>query len=113
VTITDADVNQRIQQNRGLGPLDDVAVAFTPSGVAVSLRAYGLNGSYHATPRVVDGSLRLEGGALDGALGYVVPAGDLESIVNDELSAALHDAGYTVDDITLEQGQIALDVTRG
>jgi hypothetical protein len=113
VTITDADVNQRIQQNGNLGPIDDVAVAFTPVGVDVSLRAYGLNGSYHATPRVVDGSLRLEGGALDGALGYVVPAGDLESIVNDELSAALHDAGYTVDDITLEQGQIVLDVTRG
>jgi hypothetical protein len=113
VTITDADVNQRIAQNGDLGPIDDVSVAFTPGGVDVSLRAYGLNGSYHATPRVVDGSLRLEGGALDGALSYVVPASDLESIVNDELAASLRDAGYTVNDITLEQGQIVLDVTRG
>jgi hypothetical protein len=113
VTLTDADVNQRIQQTGDLGPLDDVSVAFTPSGIEVSLRAYGLNGSYHATPRVVDGSLRLEGGALDGALGYVVPAGDLERIVNDELAAALSNAGYTVHDITLGQGQIVLAVTRG
>jgi hypothetical protein len=113
VTITDADVNQRIAQNGDLSPIDDVAVAFTPSGVDVSLRAYGLDGTYHATPRVVDGSLRLVGGALDGALGYVVPAGDLESIVNDQLAVSLRDAGYTVNDITLEQGQIVLSVTRG
>lgn len=112
VTVTDDDVNQRIAQVGDLGPLDDVRVGFTPAGIVVRLSAYGLSGDYTATPRVVDGSVQLAGGAIGGALGYVVPAGDLEQIVNEQIAAALAGAGYTVRDIALGDGQMVLTVTR-
>jgi hypothetical protein len=112
VTITDDDVNQRLAANGDLGPLSDVKVAFTPAGVDVSLSAYGLDGTYRATPRIVNGSVELDGGSLDGALGYVVPVGDLEEIVNQEIAASLHNAGYVVNDLTLGQGELTLSVTQ-
>jgi hypothetical protein len=110
VTVTDADVNQRIAASGDLGPINNVKVSFTPTGVDIKLSAYGMDGTYHATPRVVNGSIELDGGALDGALGYVVPADDLQQIVNQEIAATLQDAGYVVNDVTLGDGQMTLTV---
>lgn len=112
VTISDADVNQRIAANGNLGPIDDVSVAFRPGGVDVRLSAYGLSGTYHAVPRVEDGSVVLAGGSLDGALGYAVPTGDLEQAVNQEIAAALSGAGYQVQGLNLEDGAIVLTLAR-
>ena len=107
VTITENDVNSRIA-TANLGRLDSVSVAFSPAGIDVNLSAYGLNGSYRATPRAQNGSVVLDGGVITGALGYVVSAGDLEAIVNYEIARALASAGYRVNDVALTEGALVL-----
>ena len=107
VVITDADVNQRLD-DAPLGLLDSVDVHITPQGMEVALSAWGLDGTYTADLVARDGSVALDGGDISGPLGLVVPDGELAATANNEISSALADAGYVITELTLEAGQMTL-----
>lgn len=109
IVITEGDLNQRLD-DVPLGMLDSVDVQITPQGLEVSLSAWGLSGTYDADLVARDGSVAVEGGNVDGPLGLVVPDGELAAVANDEISAALADAGYVVTSISLEDGQMTLQL---
>ncbi|RIK39896.1 MAG: hypothetical protein DCC58_14630 [Chloroflexi bacterium] len=110
ITVTQAEINERIAANGDLGPFDDVAVELVDGGVSVQLRAYGLSGSYDADLRVENGSLVLDGGDIDGPLGLLAPSDELEAAVNEEIAASLVSAGYRVDAVSVHDGRMVVVV---
>lgn len=110
ITITQAEINERIDATGDLGPFDDVSVELVDGGVSVELRAYGLSGSYDAALRAEGGSLVLDGGDIDGPLGLLTPTGDLEAAVNEEIAASLLAAGYRVAAVSVVDGALVVTV---
>lgn len=108
ITVSEAEINERIDQRGNFGPLDDVSVRIQPDGIVVDLFAYGVSGDYRADVRAENGSVVLDGGSIEGPLGYAIPAGELADDVNAEIAAALSEAGYSVEDITLGDGEMTL-----
>jgi hypothetical protein len=112
VTVTEAEINEQISASDDLGPLNDIGVTLNESGIEVQLRAYGISGAYHVTPRVENGVVVLEDGDVSGPLSLVVPTADLESALNQELAAALQASGYEVDQLALGEGFLTLTLVR-
>lgn len=113
VTITEQEINERVNARGNLGPIDDLQVHITPEGLLVDLSAYGFDGTYRAAIVERDGSVVLDGGSLDGPLAYAVSDGDLEQAINRELAVALSAAGYRVAGVTLGDGALTLALTAG
>ncbi len=113
VTITEQEINERVNARGNLGPIDDLQVHITPEGLLVDLSAYGFDGTYRAAIVERDGSVALDGGSLDGPLAYAVSDGDLEQAINRELAVALSAAGYRVAGVTLGDGALTLALTAG
>lgn len=112
IIITDDEINQRLAAGGNLGPIDDVTVTIAPDVITVDLSAYGLSGTYQSSVRAENGSVVLDGGTLDGPLGFVIPNDDLADAANAEIAAALSAAGYRVEEATMQDGAIALTVVR-
>jgi hypothetical protein len=112
VVVTEAEINQRIEEAGDLGPLDAATVDLTPEGVRVNLTAWGVSGDYQADLQVNQGSLALEGGSLGGPLALIVPAGELEQAANEAIASALNDLGYQVESVALDEGTITLGLAR-
>lgn len=110
ITITEAEINERIDATGDLGPFDDVSVDLDDGGVTVKLRAYGVSGTYDADVRAENGTLVLAGGDIDGPLGLLAPTSDLEQAVNEEIAASLLDAGYRVDAVSVLDGALVVVV---
>jgi hypothetical protein len=112
IVITDDEINQRLAASGDLGPIDDVQITITPDAITVDLSAYGLSGTYQSVVRAENGTVILDGGSLDGPLGYVIPNDELAEATNAEIAAALSAAGYRVESATMQEGAIALTVVR-
>jgi hypothetical protein len=110
ITITEAEINDRIDATGDLGPFDDVSVDLDDGGVTVKLRAYGVRGTYDADLRAENGTLVLDGGDIDGPLGLLAPTNDLEQAVNEEIAESLVGAGYRVDAVSVRDGELVLIV---
>lgn len=108
ITITEADLNARIQENGGFGPLDDLSVDVTNGGVIIDLKAYGLNGQYHADLVTEGGVVRLENGSMSGPLSLVMPTGELESTANTALAGALSESGYQIAQVMLGNDELVI-----
>jgi hypothetical protein len=108
IVLSEAELNQRLAGESDLGPISSVNVRITSDGLVVNLRAYGVDGTYRAQVHSENGSVRLVGSPMEGALGLLVPEGDLEDAVNSEIALALSDAGYYVDDVTMTDGALIL-----
>ncbi len=108
ITVSEVEINERIDQRGSFGPLDDVSVRIQPDGIVVDLSAYGVSGNYRANVRSENGTVVLDGGTIDGPLGYVIPESGLASDVNREIAAALSEAGYSIENIVLGNGEMTL-----
>lgn len=108
ITIDEADLNARIQENGDFGPLDGLSVNLTQGGVIVDLEAYGLNGSYHADLIPEGGVVRLVNGSMSGPLSLVMPTDELESTANNALAGALADTGYQIAQVMLGDDQLVI-----
>lgn len=108
ITVSEAEINERIDQRGSFGPLDDVSVRIEPDGIVVDLSAYGVSGNYRADVRSENGTIVLDSGSIDGPLGYVIPEDGLAGDVNREIAAALSEAGYSVENIVLGDGEMTL-----
>lgn len=111
VVLTEDELNRRIAERAGqLGPLQDARVAITPEEVRVDLSAYGVSGTYHAHVAAQNGQVVITDGRIDGPLGWVMPADQLQATLNQELATALNQSGVAVEQVTLGQGQATLTV---
>ena len=109
VTVTQEDLNQRIEANRDrIRPLDSAQVQITSEAFAIELRAFGLSGRYEGQVTVVDGELQLTDGRITGPLGWLIPVAPLESALNDQLRNGLDQSGVAVDSVTLQEGQMTI-----
>ena len=112
ITITQAEINQRIAEQGSLGPVDDLQISIDPNGVDTSLSAYGMSGNYSGNVIVENGQLRFTDGNLSGPLEYVVEEDQIERIASDAVNRALADAGYRVEAVTLQDGQMVLTLAQ-
>lgn len=112
ITISEADINQRISQSGSLGPIDDVSVGISPGGVEAGIQAYGLSGTYSADVHVHDGRIVLSNSDVSGPLQYVVSDGDIERITTDAINRSLAESGYRVEGVTLHDGELVLSLAR-
>lgn len=109
MVITQDQLNQQIAEHQDrLGPLDSASIQITPEEVEVTMKAYGLTGTYHGQVEVQNGTVAMTNGKIDGPLGWIVPTGTLESALNQQLSAAVNQTGASIDSVTLQQGQMAV-----
>lgn len=109
VTVTQEDLNQRIEANRDrIRPLDSAQVQITSEAFAIELRAFGLTGRYAGQVVVVDGEVQLTNGRITGPLGWLIPVAPLESALNDQLRNGLDQSGVAVDSVTLQEGQMTI-----
>lgn len=108
ITITEQQINDRVAQHALAGPLDEATVDVGPTGIAIDLKAYGLSGTYRADLVVEDGQVQLRNGSIDGALGMILPTGELEAVTNAAIGSSLSQAGYQVADLRLSDSDIAL-----
>lgn len=112
ITITEADINQRIAAQNNLGPVSNLNVGITPDGVEADLDAYGLSGSYSADVAAENGQIQLTNSDVSGPLQYLVPEGQIEQIAADAINRALAGAGYRVEGVTLQDGALVLSLAR-
>lgn len=112
VTITEQQINERVAAHALAGPLDQATVDLRPAGIAIDLEAYGLSGTYRADLVVVDGQVQLRNGSIDGALGMILPTGELEDVTNAAIGSSLNQAGYHVEDLQLSDSAIVLSYQR-
>jgi hypothetical protein len=113
VVITEAELNRKIAENsQAFAPARDVRAEIDPSGITMRFTAYGLGGAFHARPVARNGTIELESARVDGPLGLVVDAGELRSRLTTELQRRLAAEGVTVEDVTLEQDQLVVTVSR-
>lgn len=112
ITITETEINQRIAERGGLGPVDDLSISIDPNGVDAGLSAYGMSGSYSGNVQVENGQLRFTDGSLSGPLQYVVEEDVIARIASDAVNRALADAGYRVEAVTLQDGQMILTLAQ-
>jgi|GEM_PF-1081500 len=109
VTVTQEDLNQRIEANRDrIRPLESVQVQITPEAFAIDLRAFGLSGRYEGQVVVADGEVQLTNGRITGPLGWIIPVAPLESALNDQLRNGLDRSGVAVESVTLQEGQMTI-----
>ena len=112
ITISEAEINQRIGERGNLGPVDDLTVNIVPSGVEADLSAYGLSGDYSADVQSQDGQIVLTNGEVGGPLQYLVSEGDITQIASDAINRSLAESGYRVEGVTLHDGEIVLSLAR-
>src|SRR5690606_38465249 len=106
VTVTQEDLNQRIEANRDrIRPLDSAQVQITSEAFAIELRAFGLTGRYAGQVVVVDGEVQLTNGRITGPLGWLIPVAPLESALNDQLRNGRDRAGGAVAPVPLQEGK--------
>ena len=108
IRISESEINQRIDEQGNLGPVDDFTVRINPDGVEAGLHAYGLSGNYSSDVIVENGQVQLVNSNISGPLQYVVSEGDIERIASDAINRALADSGYRVEAVTLQDGQLLL-----
>jgi hypothetical protein len=108
VMVSEAELNQRIASHEDLGPLDGARAEINADGVAVHMDAYGLSGVYRARVGVENGRAVLQGGSLNGPLGYVVPVGELEAVANEAIARSLDASDIRVTSVTLVDGEMVL-----
>ena len=107
VVITQDQLNANIAAHAGeIRPLDTATVRITPTEVAVDMSAYGVSGTYHGQVVVQNGKAVLTNGRIDGALGWVVPPGPIETALNDQIAASMDASGVSVTSVALQQGQM-------
>lgn len=106
--VSEAEINQRIDEQQDLGPLDDARAELTPEGIEVHMDAYGLSGVYRAQVAVRDGVATIESGSMSGPLSYIMPVDELERTINQAIAGSLNEAGMRVTQATLGDGEIVL-----
>lgn len=110
ITVTEAEINQSIDDQGSFGPVDDINVRVQPEGISLNLSAYGMSGTYTADVLVENGAVNLTNGKLDGPLRFIVPEGELEQIANEAMTRALQDTGYRIAQVTLGDGAIRFEL---
>ena len=112
ITITEDEINQRIDGQGSLGPLNDLNVGITPDGLEADLDAYGLNGSYEADVSVENGEIQLSNSSISGPLQYLIPKGEIEQVATNAINRSLAESGYRVEGVTLQDGALVLALAR-
>lgn len=111
ITVSEAEINEQISQG-DLGPVDNLRVSIDPDGVDAGLSAYGVSGNYSGNVQVENGQIRIVNGNLSGPLQYVVDEDEIEQIASGAINRALTDAGYRVEAVTLQDGQMILTLAQ-
>lgn len=112
ITLTEADINQRIAEQGNLGSVADVNVNIVPNGFEADLSAYGLDGGFSSDVSAENGQIQLSNSSVSGPLQYLVSADDVERIAGDAINRSLAESGYRVEAVTLQDGELGLTLMR-
>lgn len=112
ITLTEADINQRIAEQGNLGPVDDLNVTIVPNGFEANLSAYGLDGGFSSDVSAADGQIQLSNSSISGPLQYLVSTDDVERIAAGAINRSLAESGYRVEAVTLQDGELLLTLMR-
>jgi hypothetical protein len=109
--LTEQELNERIA-NRGtsFGPANDVTIELGEGTVTVRFHAYGVHGTYHGTLTAQDGVPVVADSRIDGALGWFVGSGDIDSVLNEEMAAAVQERDVAVESVHVEPGQLIFGI---
>lgn len=112
ITISEAEINQKIAERGNLGPVDDLTIDILRTGAEANLSAYGLSGTYTADIQYQDGRIVFANSDVGGPLQYLVPEGEIERIASDAINRSLAESGYRVEGVTLHDGELVLTLAR-
>jgi hypothetical protein len=112
ITLTEADINQRIAEQGNLGPVGDLNVNIVPNGFEADLSAYGLDGGFSSDVTAENGQIQLSNSSVSGPLQYLVSAGEVERIAAGAINRSLAESGYRVEEVTLQDGVLVLTLAQ-
>ncbi|MBC8161632.1 MAG: hypothetical protein H7Z42_10480 [Roseiflexaceae bacterium] len=95
---------------RDLGPFDSAAVRFTQGRVEITIGAFGLTSTARSGLAVQDGRVITVEPQIDGALGQLISLDDLTASIEDQLNAQLSSQGRTVQSVTVNEGELVVNV---
>lgn len=108
-TISAAEINAELRQNADdYDPLDDLRITIDPGGLELGFDAYGSENSYRGGVAVEDGRLVLTDIDASGVAERVLPAEDVQEIIERELNDYVAAAGLVVTDVALADGEMTL-----
>lgn len=111
-TITEDDLNQRIANRAGaFGPAEDVSVELGDGTVSVGFRAYGVNGTYHGSLTTQNGVPVVADSTIDGPIGWVVDSGQIDDVLNQEMSDAVSERQVSVESVQVRPGEMVLGIS--
>lgn len=112
IVVTEADVNQRIQENIGdFQQVSDPSFNITPDGVSLTVDLLGTSSTYQGGVIVEDGRLVVTDPEVDGAAGQVLPAEDVAGFVEDLLNDLQQRSNVEFTAVDLTDGEMIIETT--
>jgi hypothetical protein len=113
IVVPEADINDYLQQNpQDIAPLESATVRFVPGQMQATVTAYGMSGTASAGITTQNGDIEVVNPKIDGALGFVLDAGQLASTLEASLNSQMDSSGLSVTSAQVEQGQLVLSVEK-
>ena len=108
-TISAAEINDELQANSdAYDPLESPEITIDPDGIELSFEAFGRESSYRGGVAVQNGRIVLTDVEASGLAERVLPADDVQEILELELNEYVADAGLIVEDVELSDGELIL-----
>ena len=110
LTLTEAEIDAHLREHAGAyGPLDDLDVEISPTGLRVRFSVFGATSTYSGRPEIQDGALVVADGDLSGPAAQILGPADVAPIVESQLAALLTRSNRRPTAVSLADG--ALTVT--
>ena len=108
-TISADEINDELRSNAdAYEPLESPEITIDPDGLELSFEAFGRESSYRGGVAVENGRIVLTDVEASGLARRVLPAGDVQEILELELNEYIADAGLIVEDVELSDGALTL-----
>lgn len=110
--LTQEELNRRIANRAGaFGPAEDVSVELGEGTVSVGFRAYGVDGTYHGSLTTQNGVPIVADSTIDGPLGWVVDAGEIDQVLNEEMASAAREREVSVESVRVRPGEVVFGIS--
>lgn len=112
-TITQEALQASMRENVEGDDVDDVVIRINLSGIEAGFSSRGREATYTGMPVAEDGRFVMRDTETNsGFLGYLLPAGDFGSAVEDAFNRYLDENDLRLDDIRLDAGEMTLITSR-
>lgn len=110
ITVTQADVNATIKDYAGsLDPISDPVAVIDRTGIHVKFKIYGTSSEFSALPVAAGGKIVLLKPKVSGTAGQFVDAGQLATIIEQQLASLMARSNLKPTSVVLSDGALTIN----